>query len=243
VLEETQIFVSHLGVEWKSNLPLAPWHGGFFERLVKSTKELLRKQLRNLRLNYEELQTILFEVELILNNRPITYYYSDDSEECLTRNHMLFGRKLNLFEPEPRDITTNIINSRKINNIVNHFWERWRKEYLGNLREQQKTKHSNKNRAIISINDVVLVEDNLRPRCTWKMGVILETIKGKDNNVRGAKVRITKTNSTIIRPINKLYPIEYTSDSDSSEQLVNSKERPKRQAAIIGDIRRKFVNN
>ena len=73
-------------------IKFAPWHGGFFERLVKSTKELLRTQLRNLRLNYEELQTILFEVELILNYRPITYYCSDDREECLTPKHMLFGR-------------------------------------------------------------------------------------------------------------------------------------------------------
>ena len=43
-------------MNWIINLPLAPWHRGFFERLVKSAKTLLLKQLENSRLNYEELQ-------------------------------------------------------------------------------------------------------------------------------------------------------------------------------------------
>ena len=44
-----------------------------FELLLKSTKELLRKVLKACRLNYEELQTVLLEAEVILNNRPLTY--------------------------------------------------------------------------------------------------------------------------------------------------------------------------
>ena len=38
---ETQSFATNLGIKWDLNLPLAPWHGGFFERLVRSTKTLL----------------------------------------------------------------------------------------------------------------------------------------------------------------------------------------------------------
>ena len=30
VLGETQTFAHNLGVDWRVNLPLAPWHGGFF---------------------------------------------------------------------------------------------------------------------------------------------------------------------------------------------------------------------
>ena len=33
---------------------------------------------------YLELQTIIFEVEQIINNRPITYSYDDAEETCLT---------------------------------------------------------------------------------------------------------------------------------------------------------------
>ena len=87
---ETQNFVSKMGVDWRVNLPLAPWHGGFFERLVRSTKSLLRKQLQTQRVSYEELQTVLFEIETILNNRRLTYYYTEESEPCLTPNHVIW---------------------------------------------------------------------------------------------------------------------------------------------------------
>ena len=105
VSDETQTFVHSLGVDWKVNLPLAPWHDGFFERLVRSTKVLLRKVLQGCRLDFEEMQTVLFEVEVILNNRPLTYYYEDDAEECLTPNHLLFRRQLKLFNPDPFEIS------------------------------------------------------------------------------------------------------------------------------------------
>lgn len=37
--------LSGLGVEWKFNLERAPWWGGVFERMVKSTKHFLRKMV------------------------------------------------------------------------------------------------------------------------------------------------------------------------------------------------------
>lgn len=74
VFDETQTFVHSLGVHWKVNLPLAQWYGGHFERLVHNTKILLRKLLQGCRLNFEEMPVALFEVEAVLNNRPLIYY-------------------------------------------------------------------------------------------------------------------------------------------------------------------------
>ena len=45
---QTQSFVNNLSISWHANLPLSLWHGEFYERLVKSTKELLRKELKNI---------------------------------------------------------------------------------------------------------------------------------------------------------------------------------------------------
>ena len=42
--------------------------------------------------HFKELQTVLFEVELIINNAPLTYVYQNTIETCLTPNHLLFGR-------------------------------------------------------------------------------------------------------------------------------------------------------
>ena len=40
------------------------------------------------------MQTVLFEVEMILNNRPLTYVYTDKIENALTPNNLLFSRIL-----------------------------------------------------------------------------------------------------------------------------------------------------
>ena len=42
--------------------------------------------------HFEELQNVLFEVELIINNAPLIYVYPNTIEICLTPNHLLFGR-------------------------------------------------------------------------------------------------------------------------------------------------------
>ena len=44
--------------------------------------------------HFEELQTVLFEVELIINNAPLIYIYPDTIETYLTPNYLLFGRQL-----------------------------------------------------------------------------------------------------------------------------------------------------
>ena len=41
--------------------------------------------------HFEKLQTVLFEVELIIDNAPLTYVYLNTIETCLTLNHLLFA--------------------------------------------------------------------------------------------------------------------------------------------------------
>ena len=65
-----QSFVNKRGITWHKNPALSPWHVCFcffFEQLVKSTKELLRKKLKTCKLTYEELQTAIFELESIIS--------------------------------------------------------------------------------------------------------------------------------------------------------------------------------
>ncbi|GFX09214.1 integrase catalytic domain-containing protein [Trichonephila clavipes] len=46
-------------IQWKFNPPSAPWWGGWWERLVRMTKAILRKILGRAALDYEELITVL----------------------------------------------------------------------------------------------------------------------------------------------------------------------------------------
>ena len=53
ITQGTGKFITSIGIEWHFNLPLEPWYGSFFERLIRIVKLLLKKQLKTYRLNYE----------------------------------------------------------------------------------------------------------------------------------------------------------------------------------------------
>ncbi|KAL7880972.1 hypothetical protein SRHO_G00032260 [Serrasalmus rhombeus] len=55
----------------------AAWWGGFWERLVRSVKIILRKVLGRAKLNFEEMCTMLTEAKAIINSRPLTYVSND----------------------------------------------------------------------------------------------------------------------------------------------------------------------
>ena len=76
------------------NLNGAPWWGGFWERLVGMVEKCLKKSIGSKRLSFTELPTVLFEIENVLNNRPLCFMYDDDVSEVLTLNSLLYGRKL-----------------------------------------------------------------------------------------------------------------------------------------------------
>ena len=83
--KRTQDFAANQGITWTFILEKAPWWGGYYEHMVQLVKRSFRKVLGKAQLSYEELLTILTEVEGILNSRPLTYVYSDITEEPLTQ--------------------------------------------------------------------------------------------------------------------------------------------------------------
>lgn len=80
--ETQELFGAH-GITWKFIVERAAWWGGFWERMVRSVKTALKKGLGRAFLSYEELETILIEVEAILNSRPLTFVYNDCNEPAL----------------------------------------------------------------------------------------------------------------------------------------------------------------
>ena len=98
---------------------------------------------------FEELQTVLIEVKLIINNAPFTYVYPNTIKTYLTPNHLLFGRRLlcysNTTSTVVRTLTILSSTTDKINCISNHFWHGWRHEYVVNLRDTQRASKLNIN--------------------------------------------------------------------------------------------------
>ena len=94
--------------------------------------------------HFEELQTVLFEVEMIINcavHYAVNIRLPNTIEKCLTLNHLLFERQL-LYSPNTiwtvfRNLTVLSSTTAKLNGISNHFGGRWRHEYVVNLRATQ----------------------------------------------------------------------------------------------------------
>ena len=57
-------------------------------------KRSLRKILFRSTVNYEEILTIITEIEGIINCRPLTYIYNDNTEEVVTPSQLIYGRRL-----------------------------------------------------------------------------------------------------------------------------------------------------
>ena len=62
---------------------MAPWMGGYYERLVGLVKRALSKTLHRTTLTKVHLQTVLKEVEATVNARPLVYV-GDDIESNIT---------------------------------------------------------------------------------------------------------------------------------------------------------------
>ena len=91
---QVQQYLSDNGIKWRFNVEKAPWWGGVFERLVKSTKRSLRKVVGRARLFYDELNTVIVEIEAVMNSRPLTYVSIDELKEPITPSHFLYGRRM-----------------------------------------------------------------------------------------------------------------------------------------------------
>ena len=215
-----QGYSANTGVQWSFNLEKAPWWGGLFERLIKSTKRCLRKTIGQARITYDELVTTIAEVEMILNSRPLSYVSTEDLEEPLTPSHLLMGRRvLSLPDPSyvhPEDDDWHSASKESLSNRVRHlsmtmqhFWKRWRGEYLLQLRECHRQNVKGKPQPLKQ-GDIVLVHNEKHLRGFWKIAKIERLLEGADGQIRGAVIRVpSKSSSKILRrPLNCLYPLE-----------------------------------
>ena len=213
--------ISRQGTTWHFIPKKAPWFGGFWERLIGLTKAAIKKTLGRAHVSLQVLQTVVVEVELILNNRPLTYLSDDIRDpQPLTPSHLLHGRTLNklphhlVAAEDLQDPSYNedmrLKKAAKVQSLLlNHFTTRWKREYLTSLREFHQK--SGNNRQTIKVGDVVLVH-NEGPRLDWRLAVVEKLIVGGDGLIRAANIR-TSTGRTN-RPIVKLYPLEVNSCSE-----------------------------
>lgn len=145
---------------------------------------MLNSELQQQTLDEEGLQTVMCEVEAIINNRPITHSSDSPNDvEALIPNHLL------LMKTQP-NIPSGVFDKddqyarrrwRQIQYIADLFWTRWTREYLPLLQERQRWHTSQRN---FSPEDIVLIMDESAPRNSWTMGQVIKTLPDSSDTVR-----------------------------------------------------------
>ncbi|GFU53957.1 integrase catalytic domain-containing protein [Trichonephila clavipes] len=105
-------------LKWKFNPPTAAWWGGWWERLVRVIKELLKRTLEK--------------------------------------------------------------NKKYRRKLIHDFRSRFRKEYLGQLRQKRPGKPGHD----VKVGDVVMIEEPSKKRVYWPLGKVISLLPGRDGKVR-----------------------------------------------------------
>ena len=95
---------------------------------------------------------------------------------------------------------------------------------------------------MIKLKDLVLARNDCAPRYLWRTGVVTELYYSNLNNqIRGASVRLNRSEQTIKRSINKLYPLEIIEEKESKgNEFKDMSRRPYREAAVMGQVKRRY---
>ncbi|GFV77765.1 integrase catalytic domain-containing protein [Trichonephila clavipes] len=159
-------------ITWKFIPPTAAWWGGFWERLVRTVKELLKRTLGKAIFTYAELLTILCECEKVVTSHPLTYL-SEDMQDLTPITPARF-----LFEIPTAD--TKDLDVRD----ANHFRKILR----------FRAKSSN-----IQVGDIVLIGDDWKKRLQLPLARVIDLIPGKDGLVQQTDSSVNCSNPDTLK--------------------------------------------
>ena len=109
--EKIQDFLACQEIKWQFNLSRAPWWGGQFECIVGLVKNCLFKSIGSGCLMWEELADMLLDIEITLNNRPLSYIEDDLQNPILTPNSLMFVSSNVLLQMESHRVDDRVLES------------------------------------------------------------------------------------------------------------------------------------
>lgn len=202
------------GTTWHFIPPRMPNCGGLWEAGVRSVKRHLARVNKDTKLTYEEMSTLLAQIEACLNSRPL-YRIDDATEMALTPAHFLIGEPI-VGVPdinyEHKKVTL-LTRWQLIQRLTQDFWRKWQSEYLHSLQQRYKWQKPIRSPAI---GDLVVIKEEDLPPTKWLLGKIKLLHPGADNLTRVVTIQC-KGNHELKRPLSKiiLMPTEATETSQS----------------------------
>ncbi|UYV60483.1 hypothetical protein LAZ67_1001280 [Cordylochernes scorpioides] len=198
---QMQNYSSAQKITWRFNPPVSFW-----ERLIRIIKGIIKIMLGNKKLNFLQLETQICHVEAIVNERPLTYM-SEDSDDFrpLTPAMYLQVNDDNTFPELDHICRRSLIEKyKKLQTLKEELKMKFYKEYLGELVQK---KEDSDTRAITA-GEVVYVGNDSQKRINWPLDLV--RIKSGE----------------IVRPIQRLYPLEIHSSDMEAYGVKNLSKNP-----------------
>jgi len=208
------------GIKWEFIPARAPHRGGAWERIVALFKKHLSALALGDNVHVETFNTILVQIEGILNRRPLTAV-SPDADDCepLTPAHILYpsfaSHQSCVITPEdPRRSTRDMRGAfLKAQSRVNAFWRSWSADYLTLLHNRTKWRNTKED---LKVGELVLLADPQQPRSSWKLARVTKADAEVDQHVRKAELR-TSERKTLIRDRESLVRLELDCDINNDD--------------------------
>ncbi|XP_026744696.1 uncharacterized protein LOC113506031 [Trichoplusia ni] len=158
------------------------------------------------------LQMLPSRLQPFVRNRVAEVLEQADPADCtpLTPGHFLIGRPLTSL-PQPNleeHSTTNLTRYQRIEQLRQHFWTRWSKEFIAELQQRIKW-HSSKDS--LKLDTLVVIKEENLPPLKWRLGRIVAIHPGTDGIAHVADVKTS--NGIIRRAFSKICPLPVTTES------------------------------
>ena len=173
----------------------------------KSFKRHFRRIVGDVRLSYEELTTVLTQIEACLNSRPLAPLSQPEHDtEALTPGHFLIGSPIEDLPDPPQSFHKLSLLRRwhLCQTRVRYLWKRWSTEYLTSLQRLSKWSRPS---PTLQVGDVVCVQGEVSSPTKWPLARIEEVHPGKDGKVRVVTIKTTKGIYKL--PIAKIVPLHH----------------------------------
>ncbi|XP_062557358.1 uncharacterized protein LOC134222232 [Armigeres subalbatus] len=208
------------GIRWHFNPPRGSHFGGLWEAAIKSAQKHFVRVLGDRKLGFDDMETLLVQIEGCLNSRPLTKLSDDPSDlEALTPGHFLVGSSLqSIPDIDYESIPMNrLFHWQQIQKLLQDVWKRWHIEYLQALQPRSKWI---KPPIELKKNQVVVIVDENQPPMRWPLGRIHELHPGKDGVVR--VVTLQTGSGMFTRPTSKIciLPIPRPHDEESAAKII-----------------------
>lgn len=207
----------------------------------------MKKSIGRTTLSYDDLSTLLVEIESVVNSRPLTY-----------------GRRVTntLYDSHFEVISTNELLTRRARHrhilLTNSLANGGKPICWVSERDTQVTK--NGKGADIASGDVVILKNDTSNRMFWKLAKVEELLPAKDGSIRAAIVKVLNADHNpclLKRSAKHLFPLEVNINNDidwteESEAKPTSfppvcdtpnpsaNTRPPHNAAMMGELMQRF---